>query len=232
MNLKDRIVLITGSSQGIGRETALEFAKQGSKVVITYNVNKKQAHEVFKECNKLNEAFLVHLDVTDTNSVKNCIEDTIDKFGAIDILINNAGFAVWKKFIEQSEEEIDNQIDINIRGLIKTTKQVLPYLKSQGEGMVINIGSGAGKEGIGGLSVYSSTKFAVRGLTQALSDEIMESGEKSNIRFYIVNPGMTSTKMTDFSGISPKKVSDVIINTAKENFDKSSGEDIDVWDFV
>jgi len=230
MDLKDRVVLITGSSQGIGKETALEFAKQGANVAITYNKNKKQAEEIFKECNKLKEAFLVQLDVTDSDSIKKCIEKVIDKFGAIDILINNAGVAVWKNFSEQSDEDIEKQIDVNLKGLIKITKQVLPYLKAQGEGIVINIGSGAGKTGIGGLSVYSSTKFAVRGLTQALEDEFTESS--SSLRFYTINPGMTSTKMTDFSGISPKKVAEVIVNTAKENINKNSGEDIDVWDYA
>ena len=103
MELKDKVVLITGSSQGIGRETALEFSKQGANVIVTYDSNKKRALEIFNECNKLKESFLVQLDVTDKSSVRNCIERVIDKFGAIDVLVNNAGIAVWKKFIEQSE---------------------------------------------------------------------------------------------------------------------------------
>ena len=230
MELRDRVVLVTGSSQGIGKETALEFAKQGANVIITYNSNKKQAEEVFKECNKLNEAFLVYLDVRNRDSIADCIEKAIDNFGAIDILVNNVGIAVWKKFLEQSKEEIDSQIEVNIKGVINMTKEILPYFKAQNEGKVINIGSGAGKTGIEGWSVYSSTKFAVRGLTQALSDEI--SSNNPDIRFYAVNPGMTSTKMTGFKGISPKKVSEVIVNTAKENLNKYSGEDIDVGDFM
>jgi len=230
MELRDRVVLVTGSSQGIGKETALEFAKQGASVVITYNSNKKKAEEIYKECNKLKESFIVCLDVTDRNSVKEGVEKVIDKFGAIDILVNNAGIVVWKKFLEQSKEEIDSQIEVNIKGVINMTKEILPYFKAQNEGKVINIGSGAGKTGIEGWSVYSSTKFAVRGLTQALSDEI--SSNNPDIRFYAVNPGMTSTKMTRFKGISPKKVSEAIVNTAKENLNKYSGEDIDVGDFM
>jgi 3-oxoacyl-[acyl-carrier protein] reductase len=227
MELKDRIVLITGSSDGIGYETALLFAKEGAKVVVTYNSQKPKAEEVFNECKKLNESLLVQLDVTDDNSIKDCVEKVVDEFGAIDILVNNSGVVVWKDLVEQSSEEIESQIDVNVKGLIKMTKKVLPYFQGQNEGIVVNVGSGAGKEGFGEIAPYCATKFAVRGFTKAIAEEF----DKNRIKFYCVNPGMTSTKMTGYRGVPPKEVAEVILNAAKENLGKKSGDDIDVWEY-
>ncbi len=227
MELKDKVVLITGSSQGIGRETALLFAKQGANVVVTYNKNKKGGEEVFKECKKLKDAFLVSLDVTDDESIKNCVEKTIDKFGAVDVLINNAGVLFNKDFAEQSRNEIDLQIDTNVKGLIKMTKNVLPYMQGQNSGIIINVASAAGKNAYAGLSTYCATKFAVRGFTQALSKEL-----PSGIKIYSVNPGLTATRMTNFQGVNPKKVAEVILKTATEEIKADSLGDVDVWKHV
>ena len=139
MELKDKVVLVTGSSQGIGKETVLEFAKRGAKVIVTYNKNKKKAEEVLQECEKFNESLLIELNVKDKESIKNCVEKTIDKFGAIDILVNNSGVIEWKHFSEQNNNEIENQIETNLTGLIKMTKKVLPYFQGQNEGIIINI---------------------------------------------------------------------------------------------
>jgi len=143
MELKDKVILITGSSQGIGKATALEFAKEGSHVVVTYNSNKKKAEEVFKECNKIKDSFLIHLDVKNQESIQNCVESVIDKFGAIDVLVNNAGVLSWKGLWKQNIEEIDSQIDVNLKGLIKMTKTVLPFMKEEKESVIINIASQA-----------------------------------------------------------------------------------------
>ena len=227
MQLKNKVVLITGSSQGIGKATALEFAKQGANVAITYNSNKKKAEEVFNECNKIKESFLLHLDVTDEKSIKKCVEDVIDKFGAIDILINNAGVIYWESLMKHGSKEIENQIDTNIKGLIKMTKAVLPFMQGQNEGVIINIASQAGKNAYGNLSVYCATKFAVRGFTQALSQELPKG-----IKIFSVNPGMTSTQMTNFQGVPAEKVAEVIVKTVTEEIKADSLEDVDVSDYV
>ena len=226
MELKDKVVLITGSSEGIGKETAILFAKEGAKVVVTYHSNKKHGEEVFNECKKVGESLLVHLDLTDSESIKNCVEKTIDKFGAIDILVNNSGVISWKNFLEQSEKEIDNQINVNYKGLVKMTKAVLPYMKGQNEGLIINISSGAGKNGYSGLTTYCGTKFAVRGFTQAMMQELPKE-----IKIISVNPGLTSTKMTNFSGVSPRKVGEIILKTATGEIKPDNLGDVDVWKF-
>lgn len=227
MELKDKVVLITGSSEGIGAETAKLFAQEGSNLVITYLKNKEKAKEVFEECNKFREAMLIKLDIRDEKSIKKCVESVIDNFGAIDVLVNNAGVAIWKNFVEQSFEEIDSQIDINLKGLIKMTKVVLPYMQAQEESLIINISSGAGKTGFSELTTYCGTKFGVRGFTQALSTELPKK-----IKIYSVNPGMTSTKMTNYTGVETKKVAKIILNSGKEFYKKSSGDDVDVWKYL
>jgi len=239
MDLKDKVVLVTGSSQGIGKETVLLFAKEGANVIVTYNSSKKKAEEVFEKCDKLKKSLLIHLDVTDEKSIKECVEKTIDKFGAIDILINNSGFLVWKNLLEQSSKEIENQVNTNVVGLIKMTKAVLPYMKGQvnagtkdsakvfGQaktvGMIINVASRVGKMGVAELSPYCATKFAVRGFTQALKGEL-----PSEIKIFSVNPGLTATRMTNFQGINPSKVAEVILKSAKEEIKPDSLGDIDV----
>lgn len=224
MKLDNKVVVITGSSDGIGAEAAKFFAKEKAKVVVCYNSQKEKAENIYRKCKRFNDALLVKLDVSDKSSIENCIDEIMDKYGNIDVLVNNAGVMFWENFSEQSFEEIDKQIDVNLKGLIKMTKYALPYMK---DGIIINISSGAGKQGFAGLATYCATKFGVRGFTQALSQE-----PSRGMRFYSVNPGMTSTKMTNYRGISPEIVGRIILETAKESLGKKSGDDVDVWDYV
>ena len=227
MQIKNKVVLVTGSSQGIGKETAIAFAEKGANVIITYNSNKKKGEEVLKECKKLNNSLLLHLDVTNTDSVRNCIEKIVNKFGAIDILVNNAGVLSDNELIKQSVNEVDLQIDTNLKGLIRMTKAILPFIKEQDESIIINIASAAGKQAYADLSVYCATKFAVRGFTQAMSRELPK-----NVKIYSINPGLTATAMTGFQGINPKKVADIIIRTAEEKIKPDNLGDIDIWKFA
>lgn len=223
MNLKNKVVFVTGSSDGIGKEAAILFAKEGAKTVITYNSNKKSGEEVLEKCKKFNDSILVHLNVTQDKSIEEGIDKIISKFGKIDILINNAGIVCRKNFKEQDKNEIDLQIDVNLKGLIKMTRAVLPHLEKQDDGFIINIASGAGKMGIQGLSVYCATKFGVRGFTQALAKELPKK-----IKIYSINPGKIATKVSNFDGTSPEKVAEIIINAIKDE-KVESGEDFDIF---
>lgn len=166
-SLKNKIVLITGSSIGIGRETAQVFAEEGCKLVITYYKDKSDGEKVALKCKELGAAdvLILPLNVADDKSISNIVKETVKKFGAIDILINNAGIIVWKHFSEQSKGEIEEQLRVNLEGLIKMTKECLPHIKEA----IINISSGAGLEGYETLTTYCATKFGVRGFTQALA---------------------------------------------------------------
>jgi len=222
--MKGKNVIITGSSIGIGRYTAYEFAKEGANIVITYFQDKEEALKTYENCLKLGmeRGWIYFLDIANDESMKEFIKNIKKDIKYIDILINNAGVCVWKPLRNQSIEEIEVQLRVNLEGLIKLTRLMLPYIKDQ----IINIGSGAGKVGFADLSVYCATKFGLRGFTQALAQELR------HIKVYCVNPGMTATRMTNFQGVDPERVAKVILNTAKGIYGKPSGSDIDVWEYI
>ncbi|MBI2650373.1 SDR family oxidoreductase [Candidatus Woesearchaeota archaeon] len=224
MDLKNKIVLITGSSIGIGRETAFKFAKEGCKVVITYYKDKKEGEEAAKKCLDFGASgiLVLQLNVMDNKSIKDAVKKIIDMFKKIDILINNAGIVVWKPFKEHTFEDIENEVRTNLEGLMKMTRECLPYIDEA----IINISSGAGKEAYSGLSAYCATKFGVRGFTQSIATELR------NIRVYSVNPGTTATRMNNFCGTPPEKVADIVLRVAKGELKADSSKDIDVWELV
>ena len=224
LDLKNKIVLITGSSIGIGRETAFKFAKEGCRVIVTHYKDRKEGEEASKKCNELGAAdvILLQLNVMDNKSIKDCVKKVIERFKAIDILINNAGIVVWKQLNEQTFEDIENEVRTNLEGLIKMTRECLPYIKEA----IINISSGAGKDAFAGLSTYCATKFGVRGFTQAISQELR------NIKVFSVNPGTTATRMNNFHGTKPEKVAEIILKAAKGEIKADSSRDIDVWEYV
>ncbi len=227
MELKDKVVLITGSSSGIGKETAILCAKKGAKVVVTYLTGKKDGEGVLRECKKHGDAMLVRLDVASESSIKNAVSAVLKKFGRIDALDNNAGIITWEYFRKQKPKDIEQQVNVNLTGLMKMTLAALPVLEKQDEAVIINIASGAGKAGHATLVPYCATKFGVRGFTQALAMEL-----PPNIRAYAVNPGTTATAMTGFRGVPPAKVANVVVKAIEESLGKNSGDDVDVWDYL
>jgi 3-oxoacyl-[acyl-carrier protein] reductase len=221
--MKNKVVLITGSSNGIGRETAFKFASENAKVVLTYCNDRSGGKNTEKRCRELGaaETFLIKLDLRDNKSIVNTVAEVVKIFGNIDILINNAGVAVWKPLQEQSLTDIEDQIRTNLEGLIKMTRTCLPHVND----MIINIASGAGQTGFAELAPYCATKFGVRGFTQALAQEI------SRPKIYAVNPDMTKTRLSGFQGRPAEQVAQIVLNTAKGKYRKSSGSDINVWDY-
>jgi 3-oxoacyl-[acyl-carrier protein] reductase len=221
--MESKVVLITGSSNGIGRETAFKCASEKAKVVLTYCKDRPGGKNAERRCRELgaSETLLVKLDLNDNKSIVNAVDKVVKTFGKIDILINNAGAAVWKPFKKQNLADIENQTRTNLEGLIKMTWICLPHVQE----MIINIASGAGQTGVADLTPYCATKFGVRGFTQALAQEI------SSPKIFAVNPDMTKTRMTDFQGRPVEQVAQVVLNTAKGRYRKRSGSDINVWDF-
>ncbi|HVQ00463.1 MAG TPA: SDR family oxidoreductase [Candidatus Thermoplasmatota archaeon] len=225
--LKGKNVLITGSSSGIGRATALAFSTKGAVVAITYSTHKKDGEEVLRECQRNSEAALFHLDVRRISSMEQVVRDVVTRFGRIDVLVNNAGVLCQRPLHEQSMDDIEKQVRVNLLGVIRMTRVALPELLKQRDGIILNIASGAGKQGFAELSVYCATKFGVRGFTQALAQEL-----PSGLRTYCINPGTTATPMTGFTGMDPRKVADVIVRAAEETLGTRSGGDVDVWEYV
>ena len=224
MKLRGKVVLITGAATGIGRETAIGFATKHGRVAICYN--RSPGDEVLDECKALTEAMLVRLDVTDVDSIKNAIEEVINTFGRIDILVNNAGVLVYKPFEEQTLEEIKAQIDVNLTGAMHVTHCALPHMKKLPEAIIISIASIVGIDAYGGGVPYGASKFGMRGFTKSLAQEL------DTIRAYIVNPGLTSTRMSEHAGVEPARVADIVIRTAEETLGKETGDDIVVPDYL
>lgn len=223
MELKEKVVLVTGSSVGIGRETVLKCAAQGAKVVVTYFKDEAEAMTAAENCKKAGAAgvHVCKLNVTDDASIRMCVDDVVEMFGGIDVLVNNAGVLSWKPFAEQSFKEIEQQVRVNLEGLMKMTHAALPQVK----GMIVNISSGLGKSAMAEVVPYCAAKFGVRGFTQALAKEVA-------FPVVSVNPGMTATRMTDFEGVPPERVAQVIVDAIAGKIKPDKLGDVDVWEYV
>ena len=202
-SLNSKVVLITGSSIGIGAAIAEEFAKEGSQVVITYNSNKEKAEKVKQNCERLGAAktLIIQLDVTRNESIKAAVKKVVEDLGKIDILVNNAGVFAEGTVEKTTFEGIENQVRVNVEGLIKMTHASLPYLK----GAIVNIASRAGLVAYPPYSTYGATKWAVRGFSKSLAGE-------TDLPVYIINPTGTATQMNDFEGDPPEKVARIVVD--------------------
>ncbi|MFL6329709.1 MAG: SDR family oxidoreductase [Nitrososphaeraceae archaeon] len=178
-----KTAIITGSSGGIGKETAIILAKKSVNVVICSRTQSEIISAV-EEINKLtgsSSALGIRCDVSISSEVNSLVKSAIEKFGSntIDILVNNAGVAFNTKLIDTSEEEWDQTINSNLKGAFLFTKAVLPYMISNGSGVILNVNSGAGKAGFSNLSAYCASKFGLVGLAESLA---LEVSEYQNIR--------------------------------------------------
>jgi NAD(P)-dependent dehydrogenase (short-subunit alcohol dehydrogenase family) len=195
-----KVSIVTGSSSGIGFETSLLLARSGYVTFATMRDLRKGGllkKIVIKEEIPLTVS---PLDVTDQYSVSKGIGSIFRKAGRIDILINNAGYGLTGAFEDLSIEEIRSQYETNFFGLIRTTQAVLPIMRDQRSGIIINISSGLGRFGIATNSAYVSSKFAVEGLTESISYEL----EPFGIRTIIIEPGIIKTNFLNSSKLARK----------------------------
>ncbi|MEL7199613.1 MAG: SDR family oxidoreductase [Pseudomonadota bacterium] len=179
-----KTVLITGCSSGFGKLAAQLFASKGWNVVATMRSPKKETDLVESET-----MLVAKLDVTDPASIESAVAATLDRFGGIDILVNNAGFGSNSMFEQSSMESVRALYETNVFGLMMVTQAVLPLMRAAGSGRVINVTSMAGLMGLIGNSAYSSSKYAVEGLTEALAVEYTPLG----IGFHTIAPGAYGT---------------------------------------
>jgi len=197
------VAVVTGSSSGIGHEISLIHARNGFRTYATMrDLQKKSRLKSIKDEENLPLEF-VQLDVTDENSVSIAIKTIYDNAGRIDILVNNAGYGLTGAFEDLCIDEIKTQFETNFYGLIRTTQAVLPFMRKQKSGIIVNISSGAGRFGYPMGSAYVSTKFAVEGLSESLSYEV----EPFGIRVILIEPGMVKTDFSNAS-IMAKKSTD------------------------
>ena len=185
-----KTILITGASSGIGKSTAKYFNGKGWNIAATM-----RSPENEKELSALDNVLVTRLDVQDSSSISRAVAETIERFGKIDVLLNNAGYGAYGPLEATSIENVRRQFDVNVIGLIEVTKAVLPHFRKNKDGLLINISSIGGKMTFPLGSLYHGTKFAVEGLSEALSFEL----EAMGCRVKIVEPGMIKT---DFGGRS------------------------------
>jgi short-subunit dehydrogenase len=209
------LALVTGGNRGIGLSIARSLAKNGMDIVLVGR-NRKTLDSAKEELEGLKvRVWTVVCDVSEDKQVEKLASE-VKKIGAPDILINNAAVAYNRYFEENSEEEIDRMIDVNLRGLIMVTWKLLPLME---EGLLINISSDAGKQGFPGLAVYCATKFGVIGFTEALAEELKDT----RIRAYTICPADTQTDMWEslFPGTpatyQPEDVAKEVMELIKNN---------------
>jgi 3-oxoacyl-[acyl-carrier protein] reductase len=193
--LNGKVALITGSSRGIGRAIAMLFVQEGAKVAINYNKSETQARELSNLIRKMGgEALLVKADVSNSKEVKQMVIETVRAFGGIDILVNNAGIIFRKDFFDSSEEELDQILDINLKGTYLCCQEVAQLMLERKKGKIINMAS------ISGLAAepsglrypnYAASKAGVIGLTRSLAVRL---GPYVNVN--AISPGTIETEMT------------------------------------
>ncbi len=189
-DLKNKVVIVTGSSRGLGKETASELANNGAKVVINYNSNQTEAEAVVDEItSKGGEAIAVRADVSKSKDVNRLFEQTIQHFGKVDILINNAGIMITKFLKDFTEEEFDKQFSINVKSVFLTMKKASELLEANGR--IINISSSTSRLMMPTYAIYSATKSAVEQMTKVFAKEIGSKGITVNS----ILPGPMNTEL-------------------------------------
>lgn len=192
--LLGKVAIVTGASRGIGRDIAIELAKNGANVVINYSKDEDGAD---KTLNLIKEfagyAIKVKENVKSFEGAKNIIDKTIESFGSIDIIVNNAGISKIGLFMDSTKEDIDNILDVNLKGAMYITKHGLPHMLNKG-GNIINISSMWGEVGASCEVLYSSSKGGLNLFTKALAKEMAPS----NIRVNAIAPGVIDTEMNSF----------------------------------
>lgn len=204
--LSGKVIIVTGGSRGIGAEIAKELAYHGAKVVINYNSSPDRALEVVGEIENFGGvAFASQADVADASQAKVLIEETVNRFGKIDVLVNNAGITRDRTFRKMSEEDWRKVIDVNLNSVYNTTSAALPYMVEQNYGRIINISSIIGQSGGFGQTNYAASKAGMIGFTKSLALETAKNGITVNA----ICPGFIETDMV---GQMPQHVLDQIVS--------------------
>ena len=206
-DLKNKKAIITGGGRGLGKATAIAFAKEGIDIAIT---GRNEA--VLKETVSELEAFGINamysvFDVSRYENVKTGIKSIVNTLGSVDILVNNAGIAAFGTFNDMEVSQWSQIIQTNLMGMYYVTKEVLPHLINQNEGDIINVSSTAGLNGNANISAYSASKFAVIGM----SDSLMKEVRKNNIRVCTLTPSTIESDMSIELGIANKDSHDSVL---------------------
>jgi len=221
VDFKNKVVLITGASSGIGKDTAIEFAKKGANIVLVSRT-KENLEQVAEQLKQFNITVLVcQCDVSKKDKVKEMSETVLEKFDSVDILVNNAGFAIYGSVTDLSIDDIESQMETNYFGMIYCIKNFLPSMLKKKSGHIVNVASVAASFGLPGIASYCASKFAMLGFSEGLKHELKNTG----VGITVVSPIMVRTnffehpsfeKMPKFSptSLSSETVSKAILKAA------------------
>ena len=221
MDFKNKIILITGASSGIGKESAIEFAKLGANIILVAR-KKDKLEQVANELKKFNVSILVcQCDVSKKDQVKEMSKIVLEKFESIDVLVNNAGFAIYGSVDDLTIDEIESQMETNYFGMVYCIKNFLPSMLKKKSGHIVNVASVAASFGLPGIASYCASKFAMLGFSEGLKHELNNTG----VGITVVSPIMVRTnffehpsfeKMPKFSpvSLSSKTVAKTILKAA------------------
>lgn len=188
--LEGQIALVTGASRGIGREIAIAFAREGADVVCNYNRSEQHAHSLVQEIESLGRmAIAVQADVAHEDQVEHLFSTALDRFGRVDTLVNNAGFATLYRVVDMPTEAWDDLISAHLRGTFLLCRAVLPQMLERQDGRIINISSQLAYKGRSGWAHYSAAKAGIIALTRVLAHEVSREG----IRVNCIAPGPIDT---------------------------------------
>lgn len=194
MDLKNKTAIITGASSGIGEATAETLAQAGANVVITARRTERLEKLKSKITDKGGNAHYITADVTSKDDWKKVIKETHEKYGKVDVLVNNAGLMPLSFIENLHTDEWDQMVDVNIKGVLNGIAAVIPDMKEQKNGHIINISSVAGRKVMPSGAVYCATKYAVRALSEGIRQEM---GPKYNTKVTAIEPGSVATELTD-----------------------------------
>jgi NADP-dependent 3-hydroxy acid dehydrogenase YdfG len=191
--LKDKVVLVTGASSGIGEATALALARAGARVAIAARRRERLDGVARRIVDLRSEALLLEADVAHPEQAEAIVGRTVDRWGRLDVLVNNAGVMLLSPIDRAEVEDWRRMLDLNLLGLMVATRAALPHMRRQKDGHVVNISSTAGRVANPDAAVYAATKFGVGAFSEALRREVY----RDNIRVTVVEPGAVATELRD-----------------------------------
>jgi NAD(P)-dependent dehydrogenase (short-subunit alcohol dehydrogenase family) len=233
MSASGQVALVTGSTQGIGAATAFALAAAGVRVAILARTEADVCQTAAQIAARGGEALAIAADVTLPEQVDLALQKVLDRFCCLDVLVNNAGTGVRRPFEQLSDAECDAQIEVNLRGLIYCTKSALRYMRTRGQGCIVNIASRAARLPEPGMSVYSATKAAVLAFSKALAQEVDGTG----VRVVAICPGPVDTERlrrlapgVDHSGwLRPEDVARAVVFLSSPAAARYNGAVLDLY---